>query len=419
MIIFNYKGPNFDREKYNEIDDRRYSVDNNILFILLTICHLAYLSFILFKWYKNHLKIRYFYDLNKLYISTQGDIKLEDQLSLEKKSILFKNLITNYTNELSRIEEFYPGIPKPKKQYTLFLHTILLNSKIISFTITILCIIFYYLISQIFLSLPILLFAKFIPTLSAIFISLAGKFKYIFTVYIYTFSVLYIFSFSAFLFLPKMFNREVVTKENEPISEDDSTEAICSSFWQCILYFINFGFKDGTGMDIISYRENMGYYYIQFFYESLFFLLISNIFGNIFTALITDAFSENREKVWNNEIDKKDVCFICQMDKNDCIDKHEDFKKHIERHSLWKYVSFLSNIMLKEQSEFSVEEKYIWDKMKEQSFDWFPKKEEEDDDVKQLIRDSVKNLEEKINSIEGYLSEKKEEDKENNNIINN
>ena len=419
LIIFNYKGPNFDREKYNEIDDRRYSVDNNILFILLTICHLAYLSFILFKWYKNHLKIRYFYDLNKLYISTQGDIKLEDQLSLEKKSILFKNLITNYTNELSRIEEFYPGIPKPKKQYTLFLHTILLNSKIISFTITILCIIFYYLISQIFLSLPILLFAKFIPTLSAIFISLAGKFKYIFTVYIYTFSVLYIFSFSAFLFLPKMFNREVVTKENEPISEDDSTEAICSSFWQCILYFINFGFKDGTGMDIISYRENMGYYYIQFFYESLFFLLISNIFGNIFTALITDAFSENREKVWNNEIDKKDVCFICQMDKNDCIDKHEDFKKHIERHSLWKYVSFLSNIMLKEQSEFSVEEKYIWDKMKEQSFDWFPKKEEEDDDVKQLIRDSVKNLEEKINSIEGYLSEKKEEDKENNNIINN
>ena len=405
LLFLNYKSPGLNKEEYNEIDNKRYSVANSIILIILTIIHLAYLVFILFNWYKNHLKIRYFYDLNNLYIATKGDIKLEEQLPLKKKSKLFKELIKNYSDELSRIEEFYPGIPKSKKRHILFIHTILLNSKIISFLITFTCIIFYYLISQIFLSLPILLFAKFIPTLSAIFSSLIGKFKYIFAVYIYTFCVLYIFGFSAFLFLPKMFNREVVNKDNEPISEEDSTEAICSSFWQCTLYFLNFGFKDGTGMDIISYRENVKYYYIQFFYESLFFLLISNIFGNIFTALITDAFSENRELVWNNEIDKKEVCFICQMDKNDCIDKHEDFKQHREKHSLWKYVSFLSNIILKEQSEFSMEEKYIWDKMKEQSFDWYPKKEEEDDDVKQLIKENIRDLEEKVNKLD-ILEEK-------------
>ena len=158
-------------------------------------------------------------------------------------------------------------------------------------------------------------------------------------------------------------------------------------------------------MDLISYRKDTQSYYIQFVYELLFYLLISNIFGNIFTALITDAFSENRELVWNNEIDKKNVCFICQMDKSDCINKHEDFKLHIEKHSLWKYVKFLCNIILKEESEFNQEEKFIWDKLEEESFDWYPIKEEEDDDVKQLIKESIKNLEEKVDKIDS-LEEK-------------
>ena len=60
---------------------------------------------------------------------------------------------------------------------------------------------------------------------------------------------------------------------------------------------------------------------------------------------------------------------------------------------------------MKEQSEFSMEEKYIWDKMKEQSFDWYPKKEEEDDDEKQLIKENIRDLEEKVNKLD-ILEEK-------------
>ena len=70
--------------------------------------------------------------------------------------------------------------------------------------------------------------------------------------------------------------------------------------------------------------------------------MINTIFANIFTGLITDAFGENREKAWSNEIDKEERCFICQITKSECINSHIDFNDHREDHSVWKYIYFVA-----------------------------------------------------------------------------
>ena len=101
------------------------------------------------------------------------------------------------------------------------------------------------------------------------------------------------------------------------------------------------------------------------------------IFSNIFLALITDAFSEMREKAWKNENDKKNVCFICDLSDSDCIEQNIEYKTHIQEHFKWKYVDFICKLALEENVELSKEEFYIKTLIKNRSIDWFPKKQDD------------------------------------------
>ena len=237
----------------------------------------------------------------------------------------------------------------------------------------------HFFVSQIFLIIPLVLSAKLIPTLSAIFIGLFSKFKYLISVYIYTLLVLYIFSWIAFLFLPRLFKFEVVDKNNEYLVDDNQQlieENVCSSSIQCFLYFLNFGLSSDGPLDLnlISFKSDYGYYLREFFFDIFLFLLINMIFSNVFLALITDAFAEMRELAWKKENDKANVCFICDLDKSDCINSNIIFKRHIEDHFFWKYINFMSKLILEDDVEFNNEEYYIWSLMKKRSIDWFPKK---------------------------------------------
>ena len=218
------------------------------------------------------------------------------------------------------------------------------------------------------------------------------------TVYIYTFTALYIFSWAGFLFIPKMFNKDV-NFFNDPIIQNGE-EAMCSSSLQCILYFMNYGLtEDNAGMEVLSYRDDTNYYYKQFFFNLFYNLLVNMIFANVFTGLITDAFGENREQVWQNEIDKKEKCFICQITKSECINSHIDFEDHRDDHSVWKYIYFLCGIVLKGQTEFNFEENYVWKKLKETNIDWFPTVDGKDD-VKNEIKENGEKLDKVLDLVE-------------------
>ena len=374
LLILYYKSWKNDYSKYNEIENDKTSI---YLYIFPGI-HILYIIIIIINWFINILYIDYYYSLSQY---SKDTLKPKDYISRLRDDFpsLREKLMGNYSTIFSAINEFFPKL-KEEYIYILIVKTIILNPKVYPFIISLICLILHFLVSQIFLVIPLLLLAKLIPTLSAIFIGLFSKFKYLIFVYIYTLLVLYIFSWIAFLFLPRLFKHEVVDKYNEYLVDDYQQlieENICSSSIQCFLYFLNYGLSSGGTFDLnlISFKDNYGYYLRQFFFDIFLFLLINMIFSNVFLALITDAFTEMRELAWKKENDKVNVCFICDLDKSDSISQNIRFNRHIEEHFKWKYINFMSKLILNADVEFNNEEYYIWNLMKKRSIDWFPKKD--------------------------------------------
>ena len=176
-----------------------------------------------------------------------------------------------------------------------------------------------------------------------------------------------------------MFKFEVVNKKNEYIMDENQEpieEFACSSSIQCILYFLNFGLSSNGVLDInlFSFKNNYGHYLRQFFFDMFFFLFINMIFSNIFLALINDAFNEMGGLALINENDKNNVCFICNINRGECINQNIEFKNHIEKHSKWKYIFFMIKIIMERDDEFNKDEVYVWNLMKKKSIEWLPSK---------------------------------------------
>jgi hypothetical protein len=327
-------------------------------------------------WFINRLKVDYYHSLT---INSNNLFIKKEKISLEKKSLLFKKLLRVYSSDFKKINEFFPELTDWKKRYILLIETIILNPKVYPFLLSLICLILQNL-SKIFIVFPLLLIANLVPTLSAIFKGLFGKFKYLFFVYSYTLIVLYIFSWIGFLFLPHLFKFEVVDKNNEIIIDQGQEvveEYVCSSSIQCILYFLNSGLTTSGALDLnlLSFKNDYGFYLRQFFFDMLLFLFINMIFSNVFLALITDVFTEMRDTAWENEINKIDVCFICDLNRSDCIYQNKEFDVHIQEHSKWNYINFMCKLILEDQVDFNREEYYIWELMKKNKIDWFPKKQ--------------------------------------------
>ena len=299
---------------------------------------------------------------------------------MKEKARQFQNLRKNFSLNSKRFNKyFFNKIKKFDKFYILLFDTILLNFKVFPYIFSLICLILYYCISPIFLVIPLILIANLVPTLSAIFKGLYYNLKYLIFLYSYTLIVLYIFSWIGFLFLPHLFRFEVVDKSNETIVDENQEsieEMVCSSSIQCILYFLNFGLSSGGALDLnlISFKNSYGFYLRQFFFDMFFFLFINMIFSNIFLALITDAVSELSGLAMTNENDKNNICFICDINRGECINQNIEFKNHIKEHSKWKYINFMCKIIMEEDVEFNKEEFYVWNLMKKRSIDWLPNK---------------------------------------------
>ena len=374
LIVHYYKSWKEEYYKYNKIEKNKAS----IIILILSGIHILYIIIIIINWFVNRLNIDYFNALSKYSISIKHE-KPKSNIITKNKVRKFQQLLNNYSSSFSTIDEFFPELTKLKRIYIFIVYTIMINPKVFPFIISLICLILYYFLSEIFIIAPLLLIANLIPTLSAIFKGLLSKLKYLIYIYSYTLIVLYIFSWIGFLFLPNLFKFEVVNKYNENIvdqNEEIVDEYMCSSSIQCILYFLNFGLSSGGSLDLnlISFKNNYGYYLRQFFFDIFFFLFINMIFSNIFLALITDAFNEMREVAWKKEEDIKNICFICDLSRSDCINQNIEFKRHIQQHSKWKYINFICKMIFEVDVELSKEEYYIMNLIKKRSIDWFPKK---------------------------------------------
>ena len=139
-----------------------------------------------------------------------------------------------------------------------------------------------------------------------------------------------------------------------------------------MLYFLNFGFRDSLmEQNLISYKNELGYYLRQFFFNLFLYVFIHLIFDNIFLVTISNAFHDMKKNMDKIDDKKENVCFICNKKRNDCIKEYKNFEEHIENHDMWKYIRYICCIMLKKRNQYTNEEYYVWELRKEIKFDWF------------------------------------------------
>ena len=400
LIILYYKNPNQSYEEYNQIQSEKES--NPIL--IISIVHFVFLIIVIINWAYANLKIDFYYSLSAYAIKYLEEDK---KVTLGQKADYFKELSKNFNPSFTNIAKFFKNISKSEMIMIFFKDTLISNSKIIQYFFSFICLILFFSLSQIFLTFPLLLVALYFDTLADLFKAIVNKLYQIISLYLYTFLILYVFSFLGLFYLPKMFKYEPVNNNNEYIDEGYLEESICSSSIQCILYFVNNGYVSSGELDMntISFKTYPGFFLRQFFFNILLSLLINMIFSNIFYAIITDCFSEIREIATNNEEDMKKVCFICQKTRNDCMVEHIDFGKHIKKHKVEKYIKFICNIILKNETNLNYEEYYVYEMIKKRKFDWFPLHEEDEEEIKAKLEDMNKNINEKFNKLERELIE--------------
>ena len=91
-------------------------------------------------------------------------------------------------------------------------------------------------------------------------------------------------------------------------------------------------------------------------------------------ASIISKFSQLRTENKKREINEKNVCFICNIEKQ-IFDRHskKSFEKHIdEDHNPWKYIYYLDYLKSKDSTDFTGIESFVTDLIKENNNSWFP-----------------------------------------------
>ena len=105
----------------------------------------------------------------------------------------------------------------------------------------------------------------------------------------------------------------------------------------------------------------------------------------MFTGIITDRFSNLREKLEEMQEDSRSKCFICGKTTDEIEKKNVNFKYHITSvHNKMTYVFFIDYLKKKSKNcpeSLSIDEMYILENIKQKDEEqvWFPCYADEED----------------------------------------
>jgi hypothetical protein len=228
--------------------------------------------------------------------------------------------------------------------------------------------------NYLFLVVEILFIVNIVPTLSDILKAMQIKYLHIILVLIFDLLIIYIFMWLGFFFFQDFFVYDEIL---EASSGSKISEGFCYSSAQCYLYYISLGTRSGGGIgesiSAVSYQKDIKIFFARFFHDMFFFVIVNLILGNVFLGIIIDTFGELRDANLENEYDRKNICFICQISNDDCLRKNIDFNKHVsEVHNVWNYVYFLAYLHLNNPNNFNRVENSVWEKLEIQDYGWIP-----------------------------------------------
>ncbi|XP_050733369.1 inositol 1,4,5-trisphosphate receptor type 1-like isoform X4 [Eriocheir sinensis] len=211
-----------------------------------------------------------------------------------------------------------------------------------------------------------------------------------------------------------------ITKEVMKEVEDTKEEA-CSTLLMCIVTTLNHGLRSGGGIGEKlrppSIQENL--FAARVIYDLLFFFVVIIIVLNLIFGVIIDTFADLRSEKQNSEEILKNSCFICGLTRASFDNKAVNFEEHItHEHNMWHYLYFYVQVNVKDPTEFTGPESYVYTLVKEKDLNWFPRMramslsigetEGEMNEVR-LLNTKLDRTQKLVDSLVEQLSELKEE----------
>ncbi|RZF46806.1 hypothetical protein LSTR_LSTR012029 [Laodelphax striatellus] len=158
--------------------------------------------------------------------------------------------------------------------------------------------------------------------------------------------------------------------------DGDLKERACDSLVMCIVTTMNQGLRNGGGIgDILrapSSKEPL--FVARVVYDLLFFFIVIIIVLNLIFGVIIDTFADLRSEKQQKELILKNTCFICGLNRSAFDNKTVSFEEHIKcEHNMWHYLYFIVLIKVKDPTEFTGPESYVYAMVKDRNLDWFPR----------------------------------------------
>ena len=371
-----YKASDLPYEEYYCFDQskvRKFRVENIIIAIIQEI----FLIVFLITWYLfEFMNSCQYYIMNEYNRQFVGKRIGEDEKIPQLVVDYFQGKDVSTTTFFREVNK---GLSTWKKLYVYVFSTHLFNREIIMLVLSLILNIFYFAtLNPLFLVFQVVFLANIISTLFDIIYAIKLKWINIVLLLLYDFLALYVFMWFGFFFYPYFFEYDDVLI---PASQESITEGFCYSSVQCYLFIMSRGSLANGGISneigSISYKDDPGKFLGRFFFDVLFFILISLYIGKMFLSFIIDTFGELRNLNDENTNDKENICFICQISRDECLMKNIDFDKHIKNvHNLWNYVYYLNYLYVNNPSNFNWIENSVWEKLQEQGINWLPLKED-------------------------------------------
>ena len=120
-------------------------------------------------------------------------------------------------------------------------------------------------------------------------------------------------------------------------------------------------------------------------------------FQKLFFAVILDTFAELRDQKQKIEEDIATKCFICGIDSYTFDRYGNGFQNHIKNdHNMWKYLFFVAHLLIKDRTNYTGQESYVYEKLKVRDLSFYPVN-------KALILQNLQEQEDKENEIKNKL----------------
>ncbi|XP_072755422.1 inositol 1,4,5-trisphosphate receptor-like isoform X1 [Anoplolepis gracilipes] len=173
--------------------------------------------------------------------------------------------------------------------------------------------------------------------------------------------------------------REANKQENKPEVINiggELKERTCDSLVMCIVTTLNQGLRNGGGIgDILRAPSSVEPLFVaRVVYDLLFFFIVIIIVLNLIFGVIIDTFADLRSEKQQKELILKNTCFICGLNRSAFDNKTVSFEEHTKHeHNMWHYLYFIVLVKVKDPTEFTGPESYVYAMVKDRNLEWFPR----------------------------------------------